>query len=215
MRVLVADDETMLRRLLVMLLSRETDMELVGEAENGREAVDMALRLKPDVVLMDLNMPQLNGLQAMERIAGQAPQIRVVILTGMGELNSLGKTLGASEWLDKKQAPEDLLRAIRRAVTTPEPAGPREGALAGYGALVDRLALRADLTDRERAVVRKAVMTELTMNQIAHSLTIETGRKVTYSSVKHALERAMAKLRIEPRTRSALIKRIVESEDRR
>ena len=58
-------------------------------------------------------------------------------------------------------------------------------------------------------------MTELTMNQIAHALAGEMGRKVTYSSVKHALERAMMKLRIEPRTRSALVKRVVESEERR
>ncbi|MCA1597391.1 MAG: response regulator, partial [Chloroflexi bacterium] len=72
-KVVVAEDSNLLRSLLVHQLSQEVDIELAGEARNGREAVDLAARIRPDVIIMDLDMPVMNGIQATERITSQQP----------------------------------------------------------------------------------------------------------------------------------------------
>src|SRR5437016_6950125 len=91
-RLLIAEDETMMRLLLERRLGNEPDCEVVGAAENGREAVELALRLRPDVIVMDLNMPGVNGAQAAERILAQYPHTRIILLRSeehTSELQSL------------------------------------------------------------------------------------------------------------------------------
>src|SRR5579871_6780498 len=100
-RLLVADDTTLVRRLIAHQLSSEGDLEVVGEAANGREAVEMAAKLRPDVLVVDLDMPYLNGAQATERIVSQFPYIKVILLTALEGLAAIGKTSGASECLNK------------------------------------------------------------------------------------------------------------------
>ncbi|MCC2668704.1 MAG: DNA-binding response regulator [Armatimonadetes bacterium] len=208
-QVLVADDEMMLRRLLVRRLSGESDLKVVGEAENGKQAVELALQLRPDVIVMDLNMPQLSGAQATERISAELPDTRVVILTSLGELATMARYAGASDCLDKSCTPEELIAVIRRVY-----AGRRgvaaPGAPADHGNSIELLASRFGLTDYEKVVLAKAVSTDMTVHQIATALSADEGKPVTDSSVKHALDRVMTKLKVEPRTRAAVVKRVLE-----
>ncbi len=209
-RVLIADDETLFRRLLATQLSLEADLQVVGEAADGKELVKLASSARPDIVVTDLQMPHLNGAQATERIIARQPWVKVILLTALDELAILGQAAGAFECLNKDCTPADLLSAIRRAYaargSVPEPGLP-----ASHQAAVYRLAKRHELSERETQVVIKYLETESTIAEIADELTAETNEPVSESAVKHAMERAMTKLRTEPRTRRALIKQVLSS----
>jgi DNA-binding NarL/FixJ family response regulator len=115
--VLLVDDHTVLRQGLRALLLTEPDMEIVGEAENGRQAVQMAVKLAPDVVVMDIAMPQLNGLEASKQIAREAPSSKVLILSSYGDDEYVHRLTeaGAVGYLIKQTAANDLIKAIREA----------------------------------------------------------------------------------------------------
>ncbi len=113
-RILIADDHGVLRAGLTAILSAEPDMEVVGEASTGMEALDRATALKPDVVLMDLSMPEPGGLEITRRFAEQLPGVRVLILT-MHEDNGLAREairVGASGYLLKRAVATELINAI-------------------------------------------------------------------------------------------------------
>jgi DNA-binding NarL/FixJ family response regulator len=114
-RVLVADDQSMVRAGFRMLLSGEPDIEVVGEARNGAEAVRQAARLSPTVVLMDIRMPELDGLEATRRILAVEDAARVLILTtfDLDEYVYEALRAGASGFVLKDDPPEQLLAAIR------------------------------------------------------------------------------------------------------
>ena len=115
MRVLVADDQSMVRAGFRMLLAEEPDIEVVAEASNGREAVDKAARFEPTVVLMDIRMPELDGLEATRRILAADDSARVLILTtfDLDEYVYEALRAGASGFVLKDDPPEQLLDAIR------------------------------------------------------------------------------------------------------
>jgi NarL family two-component system response regulator LiaR len=117
-RLLVADDHEVVRQGLRTFLSLDTDLELVGEARDGREAVEMAGRLKPDVVLMDLVMPEMDGIAATDAIHREFPEIQVIALTSVLENASVADALraGAIGYLLKNASPQNLVRSIRAAV---------------------------------------------------------------------------------------------------
>ncbi len=209
--VLVADDTLLLRRLLTAQLAQEPDIHVVGEASDGREAVEMALRLRPDIILMDLDMPHLNGIQATERILSHLPYIKIIILTAHQGLARMGKLVGAFECLEKDCTPQELFDLIRRARLKPA-GGSFQSQEGTHEEAVERIALRGSLTDREQRTLRQALRTELTIEQIAAALTEESGQDCTISSVKHALDRVLTKLRIEPRTRASLVRYVLEFE---
>jgi DNA-binding NarL/FixJ family response regulator len=114
-RVVVADDHEMMREGLTALISTENDMDVVGEASNGRVAVALALALKPDLVVMDVSMPEMNGLKATEQIHELCPEVRVLTLTRHTDESYLQQLLraGASGYVLKKSASAELVRAIR------------------------------------------------------------------------------------------------------
>jgi DNA-binding NarL/FixJ family response regulator len=114
-RVLVADDQSMVRAGFRMLLSGEPDIEVVAEASNGLEAVEKAARYQPTVVLMDIRMPELDGLEATRRILAADPGARVLILTtfDLDEYVYEALRIGASGFVLKDEPPEQLLAAIR------------------------------------------------------------------------------------------------------
>ena len=114
-RVLVADDQSMVRAGFRMLLSSEQDVDVVAEASNGLEAVDKAARFQPDVVLMDIRMPELDGLQATRQILAADPSARVLVLTtfDLDEYVYEALRAGASGFVLKDDPPEQLLGAIR------------------------------------------------------------------------------------------------------
>src|SRR5258707_6026209 len=113
--VLLVDDHTVVRQGLRALLSSEEDIEVIGEAENGRQAVMLARKTPPDVVVMDVAMPLLNGLEATRQILKTLPSTKVLVLTSYGDDDCVGQMMqaGASGYLIKQTAANDLLKAIR------------------------------------------------------------------------------------------------------
>jgi DNA-binding NarL/FixJ family response regulator len=114
-RVLVADDQSMVRAGFRMLLAGEEDMEVVAEASNGLEAVDKAARFHPGLILMDIRMPELDGLQATRRILATDPAARILVLTtfDLDEYVFEALRAGASGFVLKDDSPEQLIAAIR------------------------------------------------------------------------------------------------------
>ena len=114
-RVLVADDQSMVRAGFRMLLGGEEDMEVVAEASNGLEAVDKAGRFHPGIILMDIRMPELDGLQATRRILATDPATRILILTtfDLDEYVFEALRAGASGFVLKDDSPEQLIAAVR------------------------------------------------------------------------------------------------------
>jgi DNA-binding NarL/FixJ family response regulator len=114
-RVLVADDQSMVRAGFRMLLSQEPDIEVVAEASDGRDAIEKASRYRPTVVLMDIRMPELDGLEATRRIIAADPAARILILTtfDLDEYVYEALRAGASGFVLKDDPPEQLLAAIR------------------------------------------------------------------------------------------------------
>jgi len=115
--VLLVDDHTVLRQGLRALLLSETDIEIVGEAENGRQAVQLARKLMPEVVVMDIAMPQLNGLEATRQITKEAPGAKVLILSSYSDDEYVRQltSAGAVGYLVKQTAANELIKAIREA----------------------------------------------------------------------------------------------------
>jgi DNA-binding NarL/FixJ family response regulator len=122
-RVVLVDDQHLIRAGLRMLCEAEPDIEVVGEADNGRDAVSLAARLVPDVVVMDLRMPGVDGMTATSRILADRPGIRVLVLTTFGDDDHLypALTAGACGFLLKDAPPTELLDGIRRAAAGGSP----------------------------------------------------------------------------------------------
>jgi DNA-binding NarL/FixJ family response regulator len=114
-RILLADDHPVVRRGFQMILAEQSDMEIVGEAGNGREALELAARLKPDVVVMDVAMPELNGIEATRRMAENAPHARVLALSMHKDSVYVREILraGARGYLLKDSVAADLVTAVR------------------------------------------------------------------------------------------------------
>jgi DNA-binding NarL/FixJ family response regulator len=115
LRVVLADDQDLVRAGFRVILGAEVDIEVVGEAGDGLAAVELAGRLRPDVVLMDVQMPGIDGLEATRRILGSHGEVRVVILTTFDREDYLFEALraGASGFLLKNASPEDLVESVR------------------------------------------------------------------------------------------------------
>jgi len=115
LRVFVADDHAVLRDGLKALVSAQPDMEIVGEADNGKTTYETAKELLPDVVLMDISMPELNGVQATELLRRECPSIKILVLTAYKDKGYLDRLLkvGASGFILKLSAAEELIGAIR------------------------------------------------------------------------------------------------------
>jgi DNA-binding NarL/FixJ family response regulator len=194
--LLLVDDHAVVRQGLRALLEAEGDMVVVGEAENGREAVILAKKTLPDVVLMDVAMPGMNGLEATRQIVRNVPSAKVLVLTSYGEDDYVTQLMGAGAtgYLLKQSAATDLLRAIREVRAGHEFFSPviakrlrqqnREATTAGQaGAKTGRL------TSRE-AEVLQLVAEGLANKQIASELAI------SIKTVEKHRQQAMNKLNI-------------------
>jgi NarL family two-component system response regulator LiaR len=115
-RVLLADDHRIVRKGIRALLATEPGVEVVGEAENGREAVVQAERLQPDVILMDLVMPEMDGIDAIRHITARQPEARILVLTSFAADDKVFPAVkaGALGYLLKDSGPDELLQAIRQ-----------------------------------------------------------------------------------------------------
>ena len=114
LRIILAEDHETIRDGLKLLVNARSDMEVIGEADNGRKALQLADEFSPDVVVMDISMPELNGLQATKKLKDKCPKVRVLILTRHTEPGYLQELLqaGASGYVLKQSKSEELIRAI-------------------------------------------------------------------------------------------------------
>ncbi len=159
LRVLLADDHQIVREGLRRMIESQPDMRVVGEAANGKEVLTQAKALEPDVVVMDLSMPELNGLQATERLAAELPTVKVVALTAHEDecyLRQLCK-VGASGYVLKRSAGEELIKAIgtvaRGGVYYEATLASKALARQAGNAVVPGQPDAAELSDREREVL--------------------------------------------------------------
>jgi DNA-binding NarL/FixJ family response regulator len=114
-KIVIADDHPVVREGLITMIDREADFKVIGEARDGTEAVKLALELKPDIVLMDLRMPELDGVEAIREISNTEPEIKFIILTTYSDDEYIfrGIEVGARAYLLKDAPREDLFKAIR------------------------------------------------------------------------------------------------------
>ena len=195
-RVLLAEDHPVVRAGLEALLGTAEDVELVGAAADGEEAVELATALEPEVVLIDLSMPRLDGIEATRRIVAASPEIRVVILTAFSDRERILGAIdaGALGYLLKDASPEELLGGVRAAARGEAPLAPK----AASEVLAVRAGRReAELTGREREVLA-LVADGLPNKQIARRL------EISEKTVKAHLTRVYEQIGVTDRTQAAL-----------
>lgn len=159
-RVLLADDHKMVRNGLRMVIDAQPDMAVVGEADNGRVAISLAQQLQPDVVVMDVSMPELNGLKATEQLKELCPRIKILTLTRHTDDGYLQQLLaaGVSGYVLKQSASDELVRAIRAVVAGKSYLDPAITEQV-FGSVVSKRAARGasaekKLSQREEEVLR-------------------------------------------------------------
>ena len=204
-RVLIADDEELMRAGLVELLTTDPDIEIVGQASTGREAVERARRISPDVVLMDVRMPDLDGIGATRELSRAAPGVRVLILTTFEQDDYVFGALraGASGFLLKRARPEELIAAVHTIA-----AGDALLSPSVTRRVIDRMAQQptpelADqagvdgLTPREREVL-DFIARGLSNREIATALAVEE------STIRTHVKRILMKLDLRDRVQAVI-----------
>jgi NarL family two-component system response regulator LiaR len=198
-RVLLVDDHTMVRRGLATFLKIFDDMELAGEVSNGSEAIQLCAQVRPDVVLMDLVMPEMDGATATRAIRQQFPEVQVLALTSFKEEHLVQSVLqaGAIGYLLKDISADDLAEAIRAAHAGRTTLAP-EAAQALVDAATQPPTPGFDLTERERAVL-VLLVEGLNNTQIAGKL------YVSPSTIKTHVSNILSKLGVASRTEAAIL----------
>ncbi len=206
-RLLLVDDQAMFREGLRLLLGQQADFEIVGEAGDGLAALEAVRRIAPDVVLMDLRMPNLGGAEATRRIKAEAPAVKVIVLTTFEEDEEVFSALraGAAGFLLKDSPSEKLCEAIRFAARGETWLQPSVAAklVAEFGRLAPRPApsaggsLPEPLSAREREVLR-CLADGMSNKEIGRRLSISEG------TVKNHMSQVLGKLQVLDRTQAAL-----------
>jgi NarL family two-component system response regulator LiaR len=200
-RILITDDHAIVREGLRALIMGKPDMELVGEAADGEEAVLKARALRPDVILMDLVMPRKNGIEAIEEIKRENPDARILVLTSFAEDDQVLSAIktGALGYLLKDSSPQELIEAIRcvyRGESSLHPAVARKLIL-GFGHQQNARPGVSALTEREMEVL-KLVARGLSNQAVAEQLNISEG------TVRFHVSNILSKLQLENRTQAVL-----------
>ena len=203
-RVLIADDDNLMRAGLAAVLSSDPSIEVVAEASTGREAVALARTRSPDVVLMDVRMPDLDGIAATRELSGSVPGARVLIVTTFEEDDYIfgGLRAGASGFLLKRTRPEELIAAVHTIACGESLLSPSV-----TRRVIDRMAQAPEpelngerideLTPREREVL-ELIARGMSNAEIAQSLVIEE------STVKTHVKRILMKLNLRDRVQAVI-----------
>jgi DNA-binding NarL/FixJ family response regulator len=205
MRVLIADDDDLMRAGLVELLTADSEIEIIGQASTGRQAVEQARRLTPDVVLMDVRMPDLDGIGATRELSQAAPEARVLILTTFEQDDYIFGALraGASGFLLKRTRPEELIAAVHTIAAGDSLLSPSvtrrvvdRMAQQPTPELVDQAKL-GELTAREREVL-ELIARGLSNREIAAALVVQE------STVRTHVKRILMKLGLRDRIQAVI-----------
>jgi DNA-binding NarL/FixJ family response regulator len=204
MRVLICDDQAIIRDGLEMMLRLEKDLEIIGLAQDGAEALELAAVKFPDLVLMDLKMAGMNGVEATRRIRAQFPKIKILVLTTYDDDEWVFDAIraGASGYLLKDTTREKVIEAIRGTVAgmsfiDPSVAGKILGQVAGDAPRLDSQ-LQGKLTERETDVLR-LLARGLTNSEIALQLSLSEG------TVRNHVSAIFTKLEVADRTQAAVL----------
>jgi DNA-binding NarL/FixJ family response regulator len=204
-RVLIADDDDLMRAGLAELLSNDPTIEIVGQASTGREAVERTCRLAPEVVLMDVRMPDLDGIAATRELSRAAPTAKVLILTTFEQDDYVFGAIraGASGFLLKRTRPEDLIAAVHTVAAGDSLLSPSV-----TRRVIDRMAQQPtpelgdrtklnELTPREREVL-ELIARGLSNREIAEALVVEE------STIRTHVKRVLMKLALRDRVQAVI-----------
>ena len=200
-RLLVADDQTIVRKGICALLATEPAIEVVGEAQDGQEAIEQAERLQPDVILMDLVMPRIDGLEATRHIMAHQPGARILVLTSFAGDDQVLPAVkaGALGYLLKDAGPEALVQAIRQVHQGESSLHPTitRKLLLELSQPAEQEAVRNLLTGREQEVLRLVA-------QGWSNRQISDGLEISEATVRTHVSSILSKLKLSSRTQAAL-----------
>lgn len=206
-RVLVVDDDALIRAGLCTVLRSDNTLEIVGEAENGYRGIELAQRLEPDVILMDIRMPQLDGLAALEQLQTQGSEAKVLILTTFGEEEYIDRALsaGASGFMLKSSSPQELIGGVHAVA---------QGAAALSPRIAQRVVERVRSIDTEAQQRARGLVASLTAREQEVLALLGTGKSnaeiagellLTEATVKGYVTAILVKLNARNRVEAALI----------
>ena len=199
-KVLIADDHTVVRKGIRALLETEPGITVVGEAADGEDAIHKALALKPDVILMDLVMPKLDGVQAIKELREVLPEIKVLVLTSFAEDRRIVAAIeaGALGYLLKDSSPEDLARAIREVHRGESSLHPKVAQQ-----LIKKLRRPAEELEREELTARERKVLALIARGLSNR---EIAKELSISepTVRTHVSNILRKLGLKSRTQAAL-----------
>ena len=198
-RVLIVDDHQLFRRGVSSLLAGREDIEVVGEANNGAEAVERARELMPDVVLMDIKMPELDGIAATKQLKAEMPYVRIMMLTVSETDEDLFEAIkaGASGYLLKNVDPDHLVASVLQVQRGEVPIAPTMAAKILRELTTPSEAPIQSLTSRERQVL-ELLASGMANKEIAFTL------KISENTVKNHLRNILEKLHLQNRVQAAL-----------
>lgn len=201
-KILIADDHHVVRRGLVFFLRTQEQFKVVGEAGNGKEAVELARTLNPDIILMDLIMPEMDGIEATKIIKKESPTIKIMMLTSFSDQEHVIPAIeaGASGYQLKDIEPDELVKSIKRIIDGESQLHPKATSLVLKHLSSNNRQERKpfdELTRREREVL-KEIASGKSNKEIAASLYI------TEKTVKTHVSNILAKLEVADRTQAAL-----------
>jgi DNA-binding NarL/FixJ family response regulator len=201
-KVLIADDHHVVRRGLVFFLKTQKDIEVIGEAKNGQEAVELTKTLQPDLVLMDLDMPIMDGIEATRQIKSVMPNMKIMILTSFSDQDHVIPAIeaGAAGYQLKDIEPDELVRSIKKLLSGENQLHPKA-----------TTHLLPHLTNKSRE--SKSPAEELTKRELEVLVEIAKGKSnkeiastlfITEKTVKTHVSNVLAKLNLQDRTQAAL-----------
>ena len=201
-KIVIADDHPVVRKGLSLLLSSQDEFEVIGEASNGKEAIAKALELSPEIMLMDLVMPKIDGISATKEILRLKPEIKILILTSFSDANHAIPALeaGALGYLLKENDPDEVIQAITKLVNGEKQIHPKvtEGLLSALQTQrKPEQNLLNSLTSREKEVL-KEITNGKSNKEIASTLFISE------KTVKTHVSNILSKLSLQDRTQAAL-----------